>query len=165
MRTIARTKIFRDFSASDRPQASKTGQDQQCENSTEFSHSLPSGDLAALPSGSTSSLLRAAILFAAARNRPTASPIKTSGRGEGQGRERVSALLLSCARQPITDRPPHGFRNRRSSPGAPNTGDDAARLREPRLHGVPLGNERATQRFAAQPFSLPTVRPLQRRRK
>jgi hypothetical protein len=30
MRTIAQTKIFRDFSASDRSQASKTGQDLHC---------------------------------------------------------------------------------------------------------------------------------------
>jgi hypothetical protein len=63
---------------------------------------------------------------------------KTSGRGEGQGRERVSSILLSCARRPFMDRPPHGFRNKRSSHGAPNTADEAARLR-PWLHGVSAG--------------------------
>jgi hypothetical protein len=112
--------------------------------------------VAGLPSGSASSLLRAAIHFAVARKSPYGVFSSILGRGEGQARERVSAILLSCARQPITDRLPHGFRNRRSSPGAPNTGDEA-RLRGPRARA-------GHSRLAAQQFNLPTVCPSQQRR-
>jgi tetratricopeptide (TPR) repeat protein len=55
------------------------------------------------PSSSASSLLRAAILFAVARKSPYGLSNKTSGRGEGQGRERVSSILLSFARQRVLD--------------------------------------------------------------
>jgi hypothetical protein len=62
----------------------------------------PSGDLAGLPSGSASSLLPAANPFAVARKSPYGLSSKTSGRGGGQVREKVNAILLSCARR----RPP-----------------------------------------------------------
>jgi hypothetical protein len=51
---------------------------------------------AGLPSGSVSSLLRAAILFAVARKSNYGIFNLILGRGLGQARERVSALLLSC---------------------------------------------------------------------
>ena len=50
-------------------------------------------------------LHRAAILLAVARKSTYGVNNKTSGRGEGQARERVSAILLSCARP----RPPSAF--------------------------------------------------------
>jgi hypothetical protein len=73
--------------------------------------------VAGLPSGSVSSPSGPRSFFA--RKSPCGFFNKTSGRSEGQARERVSGVLLSCARRPFMDRPPHGFRNRRSSPGAP----------------------------------------------
>jgi hypothetical protein len=57
------------------------------------------GGLGKIPLGFDSSLLRAAILFAVARKTPYGLSNKTSDRGEGQVREGVSAILLSCARQ------------------------------------------------------------------
>jgi hypothetical protein len=86
--------IFHGFGAAD--PALRTERPRRAER---LSRQFGGGGKGVCPSGSASSLRQAAILFAVERKPPHGIFNWTSGRGEGQERERVSAILLSCARQ------------------------------------------------------------------